>query len=569
MKILITGGFGFIGSNLIKGLLQENHDITIIDNLSSGKEIINKDIVFYKLDVQDKKIEQIFKDTMFDIVIHLAFIGYSGSTFSNNGKDLYENNIGLINILYLSEKYNVKRIIILSSFKVYGEKKLTQFSESDCTLPSSLEGHSYLSREILTKQYKEIGLNVLILRVGAVYGPGQYGTDIEFIENNRENPGDFIYIDDLCKVFIKAMENYSDTILNISSGEGASSIMDSSRTRYFLNWYPKYTFKKGLAIVENSLNKEKGHLEIEEIEDIHSNKLNKKRNVLSKEIEVAILFLITFFLNNLIRYKLGIDIDLNVIYIVIISITYGLRFGLTAVLLSIISYIWFYFNYEEKSVLMFMNDIGSILYITLYFVLGITIGYMVEEQKRNKENLYEEISLMNEELEFIKLLYNKSQEVKLNLQYTIESYRNNLTRTNKMLDKLLSASKSSIFDEITYIYSKYFHANNVILYKLRDDNKFLEIITYKGDIKYNGALYIKDYSFLSTVIKYKSFFVNNELNINYPTIAIPINYGEILIGIAFLDNIEFSYLNQNYLNNLKVTTNIISKIAYKTLNERY
>lgn len=180
MNILITGGFGFIGTNLIKRLLTQKHHITVIDDLSSGTEIVNKDIYFYKLSVDNPRCEKIFEDSKFDIVIHLAFKGYSSSEFIFNNENSYTNNMGLNNILYLSDKYKVKKVIILSSFRVYGDRNSKSLNELSILSPISLEGESYLIRESLANEYRRIGLNIVILRVGALYDPYQHGTDISY-----------------------------------------------------------------------------------------------------------------------------------------------------------------------------------------------------------------------------------------------------------------------------------------------------------------------------------------------------------------------------------------------------
>lgn len=563
MKILITGGFGFIGSNLIKKLLLGNHDITIIDDLSSGKEIFNKDIVFHNLATYESRCEKIFEEADFDIVIYLGFRGYSKENYSMNNKDLYLNNLGLNNILYLCEKYNVKKVVILSSFKVYGEEKLEPYREVDNNLPNSFEGSSYLSREVIAKEYKKLGLNVVILRVGVVYGPGQYGTDISFLKEDVRNIGDFIFIEDLCDVIIKVIYNHTEPILNVSNGEGSSNIMDNSKVKFTLDWYPKYSFEEGLSITKNSINVEDEtvNLEDKKKQGVIQKIISMRNKFENKDLEVTILFFITFVINYLIKFKMGLDIDVFLLYIVFISLIYGLKQGLISASLSIISYAWFSFNYYEKSVLYLVTDINTILYLTLYFFLGVSIGYLVDEQKKNKLYLIEEVSFVKGEINFIKELYEKSGEVNKNLQSTIENYENNLTRTNNIIKRLSFFSIDRVHDEIIDIYFDYFYPESVILYDLNPEKTSLTLMSFKGDLKHNKFIKISDYDFLYSVINDKSIYVNRELNKEYPTVCISICLDELLNGVIFLDNIEFNKLNQYYLNNLKLTTSLIENLV--------
>jgi UDP-glucose 4-epimerase len=123
MKILVTGGAGFIGSNLIDRLINEGHKVFIIDNLSSGKkENLNKKAIFYKADICHlDKILHLFKGI--DYVFHLAAI--PGVVFSiENPIESHQINVdGTLNVLYASYKNKVKRLIFASSAAVYGDIK--------------------------------------------------------------------------------------------------------------------------------------------------------------------------------------------------------------------------------------------------------------------------------------------------------------------------------------------------------------------------------------------------------------------------------------------------------------
>lgn len=498
----------------------------------------------------------------------MAYKGYSNEEYIVNNRDLHLNYLGLNNILFLSEKYNVQKVIILSSFKVYGDKKSELYIEKDRTLPESAEGNSYLSREALSKEYRMLGLNVVIIRAGAVYGPGQYGTDLSYIHAHKNSTGDFIHVEDLCNIIVKVMYNHTDPVLNASSGEGYSRILDSTKIRFSLDWYPKYIFedefyKAHKRSDNNTGDKEKwdkSHKKPVKIKYI----LEKLKNLFSnKDIEVIVIFLVTFIVNYFIKYRLGIETDLLLLYTVLISLVYGLKEGIIAASLSMIAFIWFSFSYYEKSVLQLATDLNSILYLMLYFFLGVCIGYLVEEQRKKRKYLMEEVNFVKEEINFIKELYSKSQEVNINLQHTIENYESNLTKTNYIVQKLDSESMDNIYEEIVDIYSDTFYAGIVNLYKLNTESNTLVLISYKGNPKYGKYINVNKYDFLTSVIKNRSIFVNKDFGKNLPTISIPLYHNDFFIGIVFLDDVEFTRINQYYLNNLKVTTSLIGSLAYR------
>ncbi|WFA10154.1 NAD-dependent epimerase/dehydratase family protein [Tissierella sp. Yu-01] len=540
MKILITGGFGYIGRNLIKTFLRENHEITVIDDLSSGIEIKSKDITFYKLDVQDKNCEMIFTGNEFDIVIHLAFRGYSNDEYLANDNDIYENHIGMNNILYWSKKYNVGKVILLSSLVV----------------PNNIVGMSYLSRENIAKEYIDSKLNVVVLRVGAVYGENHYGTDLSYIKSNMENPNDFIHVEDLCNAVLEVIESYTEPILEISN---------SFSENFTLNWVPKKIFdEEAKAMFNVCKNKEKlQHLEVGV-----NDKTKKKKIFVKSEIEVAVIFSITFFLNSLIRYRLGLDVDLFIFFIAGISLYYGLAHGISAVLLSVIVYIYIYFNYYDKTILMLIYDISSILYMTFYFILGTSIGYYIDEEKRKKKYLIDEIEMIKKENSFLIDLYQKSQEVKNNLQYTLESYENNMSRTDSLIEMIISAPITDLYHVVTEIYVSYFHAKDVACYNLGSNKSTLNLVAISGNNLFKESYNINDNFILRSVILNKEIYINKDFIAKQPLFIIPLFKDNAIIGIIFLDNIQFNYLNQSYLNNLNITTKLISNLLYLLIVRR-
>lgn len=236
MKILVTGGAGFIGSSLVDALINAGHQVSIIDDLSSGKiEYINKQAKFYKLSINDQKISEIFSSEKFDIVYHLAAQIDVRVSVENPKLDNDINVLGGLNILENSKKFGVKKIIFSSTGgAIYGLTEEIPTSENSLTYPVSPYGINKLCFEkFLYYYYSQYNLNFSILRFANVYGPRQFkggeaGVVAIFCEravNNQEliiygdgkQTRDFVYIDDVVSALILCLNIDCRGELNIAT----------------------------------------------------------------------------------------------------------------------------------------------------------------------------------------------------------------------------------------------------------------------------------------------------------------------------------------------------------------
>lgn len=185
MKILITGGAGFIGSNIAKKLMNRGDKVVIIDNFNDYYDPqLKRDRIkiflkvykfkLYKGDIRDARlVEKIFKTEKIDKVIHLAAM--AGVRNSLRDPKLYfdVNVMGSLNLLEAAVKYKIKNFVFASSSSVYGNNKKLPFSESDpVDTPISPYAASKKTDELIAHTYHHIyGLNVTALRFFTVYGP--------------------------------------------------------------------------------------------------------------------------------------------------------------------------------------------------------------------------------------------------------------------------------------------------------------------------------------------------------------------------------------------------------------
>ena len=236
MNILITGGAGFIGSNLAHYLKNKNYKVTIIDDMSGGTmKNVPTGVICYKYSVCDKKkLAELFKAEQFDYVYHLAAYAAEGlSPFIRNYN--YTNNvIGTVNIVNECIKNKVKKLIFTSSIAVYGSIK-PPYLEIDKPEPEDPYGIAKYACELDIEQaHRMFGLNYVILRPHNVYGPRQNLADMyrnvvsiflrAAIKNKPINIfGDgnqtrcWTYIDDLMPQFEYCLKENINGVYNIGS----------------------------------------------------------------------------------------------------------------------------------------------------------------------------------------------------------------------------------------------------------------------------------------------------------------------------------------------------------------
>lgn len=176
MKVLVTGGAGFIGSHIVDEYIKSGFNVIALDDLSHGKlSNVNKKAKFVRMDICSKSLYKVFKNEKIDFVNHHAA---QISVFYSVNKPINDANINIIgslNLLECCKEYKVKKIVFASSGgTLYGEIKRNPASEKFPLLPYSPYGISKLAIErYLEFYFKEFGLNYIALRYANVYGPRQ------------------------------------------------------------------------------------------------------------------------------------------------------------------------------------------------------------------------------------------------------------------------------------------------------------------------------------------------------------------------------------------------------------
>jgi UDP-glucose 4-epimerase len=261
-KILVTGGAGFIGSHIVDKLLENDFDVTVIDDLHTGS-LANtshhqgkKNFHFVEGDIRDiNLIRKTLKNI--DIVFHEAALANVTLSVKDPIPTNQINVEGTLNLLKASCDLNVKRFIFASSAAVYGNTESPQKKEDDHLNPTSPYGVSKLAAENYVRLFQKLyGLRTVSLRYFNVYGPrqrvdvhGSYGGVISIfinrilknmppiIHGDGEQTRDFVYIDDVVEANMLAMngENGTGEAFNIGTGKNTSISRVAEILKHIMN----------------------------------------------------------------------------------------------------------------------------------------------------------------------------------------------------------------------------------------------------------------------------------------------------------------------------------------------
>jgi UDP-glucose 4-epimerase len=237
MRFLVTGGAGFIGSNVVDALVKKGAEVVIIDNLSTGFEHnVNTNAKLYRLSICDNAIKDVFEKEKPQVVIHLAAQTSVMRSITEPVFDAEVNILGSLNVLSNCVKFGVQKIVYSSSSALYGTPEYLPVDEQHPINSLSPYGVSKHTVEHYLFQYHVLyGLSYIALRYANVYGPrqnprGEGGVVAIFagkmlrgeqpvIFGSGDKSRDYIYVDDVVQANLLATESNDTGIYNIGTGE--------------------------------------------------------------------------------------------------------------------------------------------------------------------------------------------------------------------------------------------------------------------------------------------------------------------------------------------------------------
>jgi UDP-glucose 4-epimerase len=235
MKVIITGGAGFISSHVVDLLIDNNYEVCIIDNLTHGSiNNINKKAKFYEMDIRDTKLIEVFEIEKPDYVIHNAAQISVPASVDDPMNDASINILGTVNVLEASRKVNVKKIIYPASAAIFGEPSYLPIDEEHPLEMLSGYGVTKHTVEHYLKVYKTLyNIDYVVLRCANIYGPRQDSSgeggviaifcekllmdQTPYIYGDGEQIRDFVYVKDVAKAYLMALQSDINGIYNVST----------------------------------------------------------------------------------------------------------------------------------------------------------------------------------------------------------------------------------------------------------------------------------------------------------------------------------------------------------------
>ncbi len=307
-KVLVTGGAGFIGSNLADAFLAAGDEVWVVDDLSKGKrENVHPDAHFVEMDIADPGLRDLFRDVRFDLVSHHAAQIDVRVSVMDPARDARTNVLGFLNVTEAALEVGTRRVIFISSGGVvYGEPQLIPTPETEPKLPLSPYGVTKLAGEFYLNYYRHVrGLDYVALRYANVYGPrqdphGEAGVVAIFcsrlldgerltIFGDGEQTRDYVFVGDVVAANLLVADAslppglaLDDVAFNVGTGVGTSvnqladvlegiagasaerdhrperrgelrhSTLDASRIRT-LGWAPRHSLEEGLRRTFNHI----------------------------------------------------------------------------------------------------------------------------------------------------------------------------------------------------------------------------------------------------------------------------------------------------------------------------
>jgi UDP-glucuronate decarboxylase len=538
LKVLISGGYDFMGSTLATRFIKEGHVVTVIDNLTyeeHGKAAREK-YKLYNLSSSSPECEKIFGAGRFEIVIFIP--GYESALIAPQKLPAPEdiasdcNVSGLVNMLDLSTKSKVKKFILISSSEIYGNTLEGPANEETVPNPVSLRGMSSYVMEYYCSRWGGLNnLNILSLRVSNVYGPRQQvpgnlnelqdvvsgfldrvmrGDEI-IVSDSGTQTRDFIYIDDLIDGVYKASVNKNCSgILNLSSKVERSinsvvenlsvlkkpgkiihkqsvnekiqrSWLDNSKISSVIDWKPEVSFEEGIKNtykwkqLQKEDEKRKKHGQ-GEVTGKHKKKLVKA----IAYIENIILFMFVAFLqwgNLFFNVKLPVlKIDYSIIYIIIMGIMWGQTQAYIAMILSAGLYVGMSL-FAGADIVTFVYTPENLVRIAAYILVGIVTGYSIERKNRELESRDLSIQNLQNKYAFLSDIYTETRIVKNELENQIIETEDSFSAIYKIIQEVDSLEIEKVFSGAISAIERIMRTDQVTIYTLSNDgsNNFMRL----------------------------------------------------------------------------------------------
>lgn len=617
MKVLITGGYGFIGSHVVEQFYKEGYEVHIIDNLSTGKkENISCPHKAYILSIEDSKCKDIFTTHKFDIVVHLAAQVSVAKSVASPMEDAQLNILGLINILQLSKQHNVKKFIFASTAAVYGNNTNLPLNEYEIPAPISPYGISKWCGEkycLATGTSNE--METLCFRFSNVYGPrqtteGEGGVVSIFTNRLLENAPliihgdgnqtrDFIYVGDVAYAIYRASQSLISGVYNLSTNTEGSileivetlenihgpiekqfitardgdiyrSSLSNSNVKKDLDWSPFYTLEEGL---EKTYTWAKNNLHIQDSK-MEKQKQLKVLKPLPKTVQTVKPYIENFLIFTILStILLTVQIPVistfifGVFYIMIIGSIYGNRQGFVGVVLSFCLLVTESLL-NGREIISLLYDTTFLFQISTFLFVGLVVGYSVQRKNTIIAEQKEEIAESQKRYAFLEELHTEIRDIKDELQLRVKINEDSFGKIYSIIKELDDLEPEKIFTNTVTVVERIMRCQEVSIYVFNKHHSFLRLVATSEvmDSSYNkNSLKVDETPFVQQIMNTGKPFVNRQLQPEAPLLAAPIYYNNEIRAIITINQLSFEQLSNYHENLFVVVKELIQSSLWRAM----
>lgn len=596
MNILIIGNIFSLATALAKEFSKEKNKIVIVAEKTHNLfESLPKNISTLSIDPGEDDAVDVLASYRFDLVIFIATreeqINFGISEGNGHLLDSLKNTLDVCKMA------GVKNIIYISSTEVYGNTD--EILESIAPQPRSINGFTLYTGEQYCKLYREkYGLNTAIVRVPYVYGPEEKtsliydliqkcnsGTRIT-IPSNGERTVNFLHSDDIVD-FVKRLvtEEYRSEgeLINLSSSKTISFFdLVTLLKEFFPN--VKITFNE-----ENIVYTRPAQVQIArtiydwvDLHDLQNDFPNLVRLFLAKPnhqetgfrkwwqkaneapdiimwVELVFGAVLMQFLSDmtgtLIQFKY---VDFRLLFVVLMSLVYGMRFGLFAAALASLSIIYTWYRLDFDWALL-THNVGNWFPFVVYFTAGLLVGYSKDKHESDIAYEKKQTNLIYGKYSFLYEVFKDIRALKDEFRGQIVGYRNSFGRIFSITRELDSLEEDIVFIKALNIMQEFLDNENIAIYTTtqKKDLARLEVNSPTLNNKIAKSLNLLDYPEIRERISQGMIFQNTTLLNDYPAYLAPIMNGNDLVALVAIWNATYDQFSLDYANLFKVICGLI------------
>lgn len=611
MKVLITGGYGFIGSHVAEHFYKEGFEVHILDNLSTGKkENVTCPHKSHILSIDDPKCKDIFVAYGFEIVVHLAAQVSVAHSMVNPMMDAQANIVGLINILKFAKQYGARKFIFASSAAVYGNNANLPLSETEVPNPISPYGISkWTGEKYCLAESDDSDIETVVFRFSNVYGPRQtaegeggvisiftdklFKNETLLIHGDGQQTRDFIYVGDIAFAIYRASQcsisgvynlstNTACSILNIvqtleklhgpvdkkfvaaRDGDIYHSSLNNQNIKKDLDWSPFYSLEEGLEKTYIWAKNRQPQVEV---------KLDKKQ---TKELPASIIQLKPYIENILLFSILGTILltfpipgistfIFGVFFIMTIGSIYGNRQGFVGVILSFLLLVT-----EElqngREVISLLYDTTFLFQISTFLFIGLVVGYSVQRKNTKIAEQKEELDELQKRYLFLEELHSEVREIKDELQIRLKNNEDSFGKIYSIIKELDDLEPEKIFTNTVKVVERIMRCQEVSIYVFNKYQSYLRLVAYSEasqDGYFQNSLKVEDSQYVQQMMHTGQIFVNRHLQPGVPLLAAPIYCNNEIRAVITINQLSFEQLSKYHENLFIVVKELIQSSLWR------